>query len=71
MRLTFRPLTSLFLLCGSLTCRLRRHPPLLGEGLLTLLLLSIDGNKIFEESLKFDQTFRLLLKVSVTVVPPL
>ena len=69
-RLTFRPLTSLFLLCGSLTWRLRRHPPLLGEGLLTLLLLSIDGNEILKGSLKFYQTFRPLLEVRITVVPP-
>ena len=51
--------------------RFAQNPPsLTREGLLTLLLLSIDGNEIFEESLKFYRTFRSLLEARITVVPP-
>ena len=57
---------------GSLTRLVcTRHPPLLGEGLPTLLLSAIDGKKMYVlEILRFHQPFRLLSKEWITVVPP-
>ena len=63
----------MFVVAGALTrlFRYAQNPPSpTGEGLLTLLLLSIDGKEIFAVCLKFYQTFRSFLKVWSTVVPP-
>ena len=63
----------MFVVDGDLTrlFRYAQNPPSpTGEGLPTLLLLSIDGNEILKGSLKFYQTFRPLLEVRITVVPP-
>ena len=63
----------MFVVDGDLTrlFRYAQNPPSpTGEGLLTLLLLSIDGKEIFAVCLKFYQTFRSFLKVWSTAVPP-